>query len=215
MKSLILKDYFNIVHSLKAMMVTILIVTVCLSGSTGPGASMVMCTMMMGMLIISTMAMDEHCNWNRYALVMPVSKKDIILAKYIVLYLLVFAGIILGGIMGLGVELVIQKTAITSEVLLDLGMCAVAGIGITSIIVGVTIPLVIWFGVEKGRLFIILCSLVPAGIVWAVSELLTAAGIVITEEILMLGIIALPFVSVLWNAVMYRLSCTLFEKKEI
>ena len=102
MKSLVLKDLYNIKCNAKSVLVSFLM------GVLYAGA--VLCSS----LIISTFAYDDRCDWTKYAMVMPVSRKELVAGKYVMLILLVVGGIVLGFLASL------VSNAITGQIPLNL-----------------------------------------------------------------------------------------------
>ena len=90
MKSMVLKDLYNIKCNAKSVLVSFLVLAVAMA-STGVGvlyAGAVLCSS----LIISTFAYDDRCDWTKYAMVMPVSRKELVAGKYVMLALMVVGG---------------------------------------------------------------------------------------------------------------------------
>lgn len=91
MKSMILKDIYNITHNMRSLgLLLVMFVFIMLPQGGAPGyitTSCVLCSMM----VITTFSFDNMSKWEKYALVMPVTKQDLVAAKFIVL--LIFTGL--------------------------------------------------------------------------------------------------------------------------
>lgn len=100
MKSLILKDFYNISHNAKSMFLILLVFAVAFLPTSGVQGYIFTCAILCSMMIVTTFSFDEHSNWPLYAMVMPVSKKDIVAGKYFVLFAFSLIGIIFGLVVG-------------------------------------------------------------------------------------------------------------------
>lgn len=85
MKGLILKDLYNISHNAKSMFFILLFFAVVFLPSSGTQGYMFTCTLLCTMMIVTTFTFDEFSNWTPYALIMPVSRENLVAGKYIVL----------------------------------------------------------------------------------------------------------------------------------
>ena len=78
MKSLILKDLYNIGHNAKSMLLILLVFAVGLIMSSGVESYIISAGVLCSMMIVTTFTFDDNCKWSKYALIMPVCKKDIV-----------------------------------------------------------------------------------------------------------------------------------------
>ncbi len=198
MKGLIIKDIINLRGQFKLFFIIIAMwfaIGVWGSDSTFFGGVMIMFVVM---LPISTMSYDEKNKWNSMAITMPISRKDIVLAKYafmgccmLTIALISFIG-----------NFIISKDAEKS--LLFTFYAFPAGLIINAAI----IPVLFKFGVEKGRVIFIIamllsCLMIVAvvkgaqvwdvtsilnetvfnAVLWAVSLVMTAASMAISIRI--------------------------------
>jgi ABC-2 type transport system permease protein len=85
MKSLIIKDFYNIGHNAKSMIFILLVLSFGLIPSSGTEGYIIMSGILCSMMIITTFSFDDQSKWLKYAMVMPVTKKDIVISKFIVL----------------------------------------------------------------------------------------------------------------------------------
>ena len=96
MKGLILKDLYNISHNAKSMFFILLFFAVVFLPSSGTQGYMFTCTLLCTMMIVTTFTFDEFSNWTPYALIMPVSRENLVAGKYIVLVIFSAAGTLFG-----------------------------------------------------------------------------------------------------------------------
>ena len=96
MKSLILKDLYNIGHNMKSMLLVLVILAVGLISSAGTESYVVASGVICGTMVITTFSFDNMSKWPRYAMIMPVSRKDLVASKFIVLLIFAVGGAIAG-----------------------------------------------------------------------------------------------------------------------
>ena len=96
MKSLLLKDLYNIGHNVKSMLVVLIFLAFAIVPTSGPIPYMVMCAVLCSMMIVTTFTFDDACGWTSYALVLPVGRSRLVLAKYAALAVFCTAGILFG-----------------------------------------------------------------------------------------------------------------------
>ena len=122
MKSLILKDLYNIGHNTKSMLFMLVVLAAILIPISGAPAYIITSAVLCSMMIVTTFTFDDNSNWPRYAMIMPVSKKDVVMGKYIVLAIFCVIGSLFGLmislIAGLLVGILAQRTR----------LCMIAGI---------------------------------------------------------------------------------------
>ena len=101
MKSMILKDIYNITHNMRSLgLLLVMFVFIMLPQGGAPSyitTSCVLCSMM----VITTFSFDNMSKWEKYALVMPVTKQDLVAAKFIVLLIFTAFGAVSGLVLGI------------------------------------------------------------------------------------------------------------------
>ncbi len=197
MKSLILKDLYNLRHSSKSLPVTLIVLAALLLTSSNASMFVFICATLFGTMLITPFAFDENDQWTRYALVMPISRREVVAARYAVHLILAFSGALTGALVGL-IGLTPMETLQT----------AAAALGATLLSGSTLIPLLIRFGAEKGRLLLIPAYLVPAALLGGIYLL---AQTVAPLPALLMGMAAL---TALWEYAMYRMSCALFARQD-
>ena len=85
MKSLIIKDLYNIGHNAKSMLFMLLVFAFVFIPYSGPEAYIITSGVLCSMMVITTFSFDDHSKWMKYAMVTPISKKDLVASKFIVL----------------------------------------------------------------------------------------------------------------------------------
>ncbi len=152
MKGLILKDIINLKQQAKVYLLIIAIwLVIGISSKDGGFFGMLICVFAI-FLPITALSYDEKAKWDKYSLTMPVSKKEVVLSKYV----LALAVSVVGFMISLVFNIVISKAFAES-----LSASAVYW-GISILIFSIVLPLMYKFGVEKGRMLILIVFLIPA-----------------------------------------------------
>lgn len=165
MKGLILKDLLNLKSSFKMLGVMILFFAVAfLSQRNGVVFGIII--MMFAMMVVTTISCDDLAKWDAYALTMPVTRKEIVLSKYLVMALLNTLGAVLSVIVGIVGSFFI-KQSFDQEILVIVGLVYLIAFIFGSLI----IPLIYKFGTEKARLMLFLCALLPTALMLLLEQL--------------------------------------------
>ncbi len=215
MKSLILKDLYNIGHNAKSMLLILLVFAVGLIMSSGVESYIISAGVLCSMMIVTTFTFDDNCKWSKYALIMPVCKKDIVKAKFIVLVIFCTVGVCVGTIFGVSGGLVMRKLVMSMESIVTMLFMAFVGLIVSVIFGSMSIPLVYKFGAEKGRMLLLVSFAVPLAICFIVYEILTLFGVEITDQLVFAILCVSPLIALIWVYIMYRISCSIFSKQEV
>lgn len=152
MKGLIIKDSYTLAKQMKFFMLFIVIFALL------PGFSFITFAIVYAtMLPMTAIAYDERSKWDKLAAMMPYSAMDIVLSKYILGFLMViataafscFAQEIIG---------IFKHSSITVVFLAQLTLVVCFAL----IIEAIELPVLIKFGMEKGRMLMIIFMVVAA-----------------------------------------------------
>ena len=213
MKSMVLKDLYNMKGSVKSVLVTFLILAVAMA-STGVGvlyATAILCSSM----IVSTFAYDDRCGWTKYAMVMPVSRKELVAGKYVMLTLMVVGGIVIGFLASLVSNAITGQIPLNQSGIQELLFSTLVALVIGVVYGSIAIPLTLRFGAEQGRLLLFVAFLVPAAVCFAVYQVGKWLGVVLTDQGVVLLVCGVAVAALVWMAVSYRISCGIFAKQEL
>lgn len=219
MKGLLLKDFYN----LKKNGIFLLVMLICfgfVDALGGMGASLViMWGLVASMQIVTTFTFDEAVKWNSFGMTMPVTRKELVGAKFIVQCCLTIFGVGVPLLAKLLTSACIQKLteAMLQEILLVswLGFWAIIFLG------GLSVLLLFQFTAERARLIATLLFAVPVGASVALISFFSSAALGKTLEngfsaamyvILLVGV---PVAVLIWEFVMYQISCRVFAKKDL
>ena len=206
MKGLILKDILNFKNQQGKTFLLLIAIYFIIALQMHSSSFFAGVWMIIGVsLPISSVAYDEKAKWDKYALTMPVTRKDIVTEKYLLAALCV----VTGNIISLPIIAVIDKR-LDMESLLVCGLM----IGIGFLFNAVILPFVFRFGSENARTIMIIVIAIPFLAAYLLSKLnLDIAGI-LEQNAKMIGMTAVVSVVVIY-VVSYVISVLIMERKEI
>ena len=152
MTGLIIKDLLNLKKQGKIYL--LLVVFYFAMGLVNENTSMFtsMMTMVAVLIPLTAMAYDERSKWDRYALTMPISRKNMVMSRY----LLGLIFLIVAFVLSMLVNMVISNMKTAENTLVVLG-----GFSTGLMLMSVIFPLLFKFGVEKGRIFMMIVIFIP------------------------------------------------------
>ena len=206
MKGLIKKDLFILKNNMKSFILLSFIYIACCLNSDGIEAFII--PFMMAMLCISTFSYDEFNKWDAYAITLPGDRSSIIKAKYAVALILIvlsfFATILLSFIIG-----TIRNNFDFNNTL----VYTLTGMGTGLFVISFIYPLIIKFGLEKGRIGIMIGAFGLSGLLAFLGTTIKipAGTLAFLERILP---IALPLIVAIIFTISYFLSKRIYAKKE-
>jgi len=168
-KGLIIKDILQLKSYKRTLFIFIVIfILTSISGETTKGMGSILVTMMtlgMGMFSLSTFSYDEISKADRYILTLPITKKEVIFAKYILVACATIIGCILGILISIIVSFVINKNMPNVLNLILVGLSGILGIGFVE---SIQIPCIYKFGAEKGRIYMFILTAIVALVIGGV-----------------------------------------------
>ena len=207
MSGLIYKDLMNLRRYLKQLLL-IFVVFVFIFGFSGGNYSFASAygVVLSAMVVLSSMSYDEQAKWDKSALTMPLSRRLLVGAKY----LLSLLAIGVGALLSLAVVVIsaLLGKAPMMEGLATVGACACVAL----LMLAVLLPCLYKFGIEKARMMMIVIFLLPTLAILALSKL----NVPMPGEEFWAGLlIAIPFVAALGYLLSYLVSVSIFSKKEL
>ena len=157
MKAMLYADWMNLRRSMKAMVIATVVIALA-SIVSGNGLSFVpaMLCMLSLMVPVTLMSSDYAYGWDKLSLSLPVSRRDVVSSKFAISLLVNLT------VVALGMICIAGMNDATAEDMM--GMLACEAVGLT--LMGIEFVLVLRFGPERGRYFLI-------GVVWVPILLLT------------------------------------------
>ena len=221
-KGLLKKDLYNLASYKTTLIIVVLFCGIAIIGTDAIYWGSVVIGIIVGMISLSTFSYDEMSKSNKYILTLPVTRKEIVLEKYV----LAIGATILGGILGFIVTLLVGNVMnyLRPDNLIDINIetllaTSVGGMFGISLIQSIQIPSIFKWGAEKGRIqmFIVLFVLVITGAI--AGFLLKQAGLSVDIEKLEnilnnFGLVALVLLSCLMYFISYKISYKIYKNKE-
>ena len=221
-KGLLKKDLYNLASYKTTLIIVVLFCGIAIIGTDAIYWGSVVIGIIVGMISLSTFSYDEMSKSNKYILTLPVTRKEIVLEKYV----LAIGATILGGILWFIVTLLVGNVMnyLRPDNLIDINIetllaTSVGGMFGISLIQSIQIPSIFKWGAEKGRIqmFIVLFVLVIIGAI--AGFLLKQAGLSVDIEKLEnilnnFGLVALILLSCLMYFISYKISYKIYKNKE-
>lgn len=207
MKGLIMKDLLNLKKYAKLVAGMFLILTVYAIVLKDATFLTAMIPLYFTMMTISSFSYDDLAKWDSYALSMPITRKDMVLSKYLLALILQVVGTVIS------IVITITISSIGGDILdWDQIKFLAAIMGAVTLFTIIILPLIYKFGVEKSRIFILAVCFVPTILVVLVGKTgLTPP----TEDQIMSVIYLFPIMIILAIAASFMISCKIYMNKDM
>lgn len=190
---------------MRLFVIVILVIMVC-NGAFGSVFIVIWCAM----LPYTALAYDERCKWDQLAAMMPYSTRELVLSKYALGWL---CAAVAGGI-ALASQAVIRllglPLATGTPALVFLGLC------VSVCILAISLPTMLRFGVERGRMGMFLLIFLVCAAAGALGSIVPDGGEVVSAEaaaLLAAATAAAPIAAVVLTAVSIPLSLRLYAAR--
>lgn len=215
MKGLLLKDLYTLWKNGRIFFIAFLVVSA--AAGLGDWSYMGFWLVIIGMQTANTFSYDNSCNWNLFALTMPVTRKDVVRSKFLLQFLLTFGSAVVFLLVSQAFGLVLQIFRV--EKMREMVLTAWSLSWGIMLMGSVSNLLLFRFPPERARLICILVYLLPmcagigAGSV-AMNHLPSASAPQVIE-VLYAAAIAAPVLSLIVSGLCYIFSCRVFQKKDL
>lgn len=210
MKGLLYKDFCVLRKQVKILLLFVVFYAIWSVVAQIPSMMGTMVILLSIMLPISSMSYDEAGQWYRYAFSLPVSRRALVLSKYMLGFLTALGGLLVSAIGNL-VILSLTNWENALESWITIGACLEVGV----IFLSVLIPLLFKFGVEKGRFLIVAIAVIPSMLIGLLAGALKDSGIPMpSEELLQAVLCASPLFTLAIFLISFRISVGICKKKE-
>lgn len=152
MTGLILKDLLALRRYLKTLALFVAFFAVISYSLDGTGFIMTMVAVPFAMLPVTSFAYDQQARWEWFAQTLPASRRDIVAGKYVLSIVCTALGTILGIALAVVTGLLKDAPPDPGDLAFAGGFIFAAGL----VFLSVLIPLIYKFGVEKGRILLLL-----------------------------------------------------------
>lgn len=161
MKGLLLKDLINLKGQAKVMLLLLGFYMVMAFVSREQSYFGGVVTILCALIPVTALSYDERAKWDHVALTMPISRRDMVLSKYI-----------LGGIFAVGALVIniIFQMFMHTHAMTDILMTSFLLCGIGILFLSILLPILFKLGVEKGRIIMMMVLFIPTGLVMLLSQ---------------------------------------------
>lgn len=221
-KGLLKKDLYNLASYKTTLIIIVIFCGMAIIGTDAIYWGSVVIGIIVGMISLSTFSYDEMAKSNRYILTLPVTRKEIVLEKYI----LAIGATILGSLLGFVLTLLIGTIMnyVRPDNVIDINIdtllaTTIGGLFGVSLIQAIQIPSIFKWGAEKGRIqmFIVLfvLALIGAGVGFLIKESGLSVDIEKLESVLKnFGLFLLVLLSFIIYFISYKVSYKIYKNKE-
>lgn len=207
MKGLIIKDLFNLKKYAKLVAGMFLILTVYAIVLKDTTFLTAMIPLYFAMMTITSFSYDDLAKWDSYALSMPITRKDMVLSKYLLALILQVVGIAISIVITIIISYTGGNTLDWDQIKISLAI-----MGAVTVFISIILPLIYKFGVEKSRLSILTVCFIPTILVVLGAKVgLTPP----TKEQIMSVIYLFPILIILAIAASFMISCNIYRNKDM
>lgn len=222
MKGLIKKDLLNLSSYKTSLIITIIFCSIAIASTENASIAPTIICIIIGMISLSTFNYDEVSKSEKYTLSLPVTRKEIVISKYII----AISSVIIGAIIGVLLTIIIVNIMnyLRPDHLIDfnydsLFITSLGGIFSISLIQAIQIPSIYKWGAEKGRIQMFILIFLIVLIITGVGFLLTKLGInlninQVNTLLETYGTYILALLIIIMYTISYKISYKIFCNKD-
>jgi ABC-2 type transport system permease protein len=202
MIGLILKDLLNLKRQARilTLLIGVFFVTSVVNKSGESLGSVV--SILAATLPITALAYDERSGWDKYALTMPLSRRDLVTSKYLLGILLSFIGFAINTTM----QLVLMPTGFWEGIQFAFGL-----LGVSLLFLALLLPVTFKLGVEKSRVIMMVMLGFPAILITLLPQMDVSLP---SQSILNSAFTILPIVALAAFALSLWVSLKIYQRRE-
>ncbi|WP_312811012.1 ABC-2 transporter permease [Sedimentibacter sp.] len=202
MIGLIIKDLINLKKLSKIYLLILLFYFIVSMAGGNQDMFGGMIVMLAVMIPITALSYDEKNKWNRYALTMPLMRGTIVLSKYILGLIFLIAAFTLA---------FITNIIFTEIILYENLMINLTTFSVGIIMISFILPIILKFGVEKGRILMMIVIFTPVAIIVMLPKLGIPAP---EQETIEMFLKYLPIAAIITYVLSILVSVSIYKKKE-
>lgn len=159
MKGLLLKDFLILKECKQVVLLFLFYIVISFLTNNFSFVSAIL-IMYTTIFVLTTFSYDAYSKWEKYSLCFPVSRKDLVLSKYLFFLLLLGGAVFVSLTLSVSFLLFINQTA-EKELILET-IFSMLGIVIYAVFfISVMFPIVFKIGIEKSRTLMMIIMAVP------------------------------------------------------
>lgn len=211
MIGLMRKDFYSMLLYLRQVVIVVLFI--------GVFSAMTKSTSMVGFMLIflslnmvqSCLFVDEKNHWDQYALTMPLLRKDVVKARYVILVLIGLISFALGIASNVVLCLVFRENSLADSLLSTAAVFLFYMLSYT-----ISVPFAYHLGADKSRYVMMGVMVAGAAVVGAALHLfpgLKSLAVPAPHVLLAIGAAVVAFLAAAF-VISYKISVAIYEKKE-
>lgn len=214
MNGLLYKDLLNLRSNFKYLAFMILVFSVVFIPLGNELPVLIILAMFGAMLPTKAITYDVSSRWDRYAATLPLTPRELVKSKYLLMLIAVLAG---GAVALLISAVMVALMPETGVFLSKIGPVPLVALFVVfGLLLGsVMLPLALRFGAEKMQYIIMIIVLIPILMVIGLMYLLETVGVGIGTPSLALLIAAAAMMTVAAMWISYRISAGIYARKEL
>ena len=210
MKGLLLKDFCILKKQMKLMVVFVIFYAIWAVAAKMPTMMGTMVILLSIMMPISSLSYDEAGQWYRYAFSLPIPRRTLVLSKYVLGFLVSLGGLVVSAI---GNIIILALT--NGENALESWLTIIGFLELGVIFLSIIIPILFKYGVEKGRLLIVVIAVIPSLLGALLGSTLKTSGTLMpSAELLQAILYSSPLFTLAIFLISFRISVGICRKKE-
>lgn len=215
-KGLLLKDILELKTYKKNFFISLIIYSlIILTNVNSDGGASIGTLMIMFLFSVyatATFNYDERSNSDRYILTLNVSRKNVVISKYI----LCISSILIGALIGIVLSSIIFYISLSKlPDFIELFSTLIGGLVALSFMQSIQIPCIYKYGAEKGRLQIYIVMMIITVLLVIIINFTSNANLDFLNNISYLIPIIGLFLVIINYYISYLISCKIYLKKEI
>lgn len=211
MSGLLVKEYYTLRRYLKQYILLFIFFGVLSVYLDSAIYFQAMVTMSMCMLVFTGMSYDSTAGWDKYVMTMPVSRKDVVLSKYVSCVIYAASAIVVSTVFSIIIN---RIHPMEDGGLMLMTTVAATLLCLIFIIYSILLPMIFKLGVEKTRILMIAVIMIPVFAILGTAEYMPESVLDFIEQHAAIFGAAGVIMSVLIYSISYFISMSNFSKKE-
>jgi ABC-type transport system involved in multi-copper enzyme maturation permease subunit len=211
MIGLLLKDVYTMRQYIKTLLFMLIFFAMISAGLDNPATFFEGFIILMSMMLtISSFSYDDLAKWDRYALSLPITRKEVVAGKYLLSIVLCIAATVVSFLISL---VILTVKPVEGFGLAEQLYATAAIVSAAFFFTGILLPLTFKFGVEKSRILLFVVFAAPSAAVIAFDKL--GIPVLLPSEASLISFLKLfPLIMIPLYYLSYRLSVQIFSGKE-
>lgn len=217
MKGLLLKEFYTMKRYRNTFLLYLLLFGGMAIFTGSIGMYSVMAVLFMTSIPLSSFNIDEACRWDKMAIASPISRRQIVASKYLLMLICALFSIISAvAVVGIG-TLVRPEQMDFLEGLISVA----AGIGVMGTMMMILLPILFKVGAEKGRMMMALIfggsfAVIMIGVmIMEVTGIIGRASTSVENTVVFTSLVVVPVIALIGAFISYRVSCAIYAKREL